>query len=93
VAGLAEVVDLLYLHVDANILDGPLMPNHPNSEHQGPSLPQALAAVECVMATGKVAAFAVVSVYFENRSTSVDLASGVELVRGGLAAWRRYGCP
>jgi arginase len=54
---------------------------------------QVLAAVECVMATGKVVAFAVVSVYFQERSTEVDLASGVELVRGGLKAWRRYGCP
>jgi arginase len=42
------------------------------------------------MATGKVAAFAVVSVYFYGRSDERDLSSGVELVRGGLAAWRRY---
>ena len=51
------------------------------------------------MATGKVTAFAVVSVYFQGRSqvvdasTAVDLASGVELVRGGLTSWRRYGRP
>ena len=84
---------MLYLHIDADILDGPLMPNHPSIEPNGPSLPQTLAAFECVMATGKVVAFAVVSVYFQDRSTVVDLSSGVELVRGGLQAWRRYGCP
>ena len=93
VARLADRVDLIYLHIDADVLDGPLMPNHPNSEPDGPSLAQTLAAVECVMATGKVAAFAVVSVYFEGRSDETDLASGVALVRGGLNAWRRYGCP
>ena len=93
VARLADKVDLLYLHIDADVLDGPLMPNHPNSEPDGPSMRQTLAAVECVMATGKVAAFAVVSVYFEGQSTETDLASGVALLRGGLTSWRRYGCP
>jgi arginase len=99
VARLADRVDLLYLHVDADILDRSLVPNHHTPEPDGPNMAQVQAALECVMATGKVAAFAVVSVYFENRSpavdvsTAVDLASGVELVRGGLSAWRRDGSP
>ena len=45
------------------------------------------------MATGKVVAFAVVSVYYSGPQRGTDLASGVELVGGGLAAWRRYGSP
>jgi arginase len=93
VARLAERVDVLYLHIDADILDGPLMPNHPNSEPDGPNINQVKAAIECVMATGKVAAFAVVSVYFHGRSSEIDLNSGIEMVRSGLASWRRYGSP
>jgi arginase len=82
VARLAERVDLLYLHLDADVLDGL-------------TLAQVLTAIECdrcAAATGKVAAFAVVSVYFQGPSP-VDLASGVGLVRGGLNAWRRYASP
>ena len=93
VARLAQKVDLLYLHIDADILDGPLMPNHPNSEPDGPDASQVQAAIECVMATGKVAAFAVVSVYFYGQSNEVDLNSGIEMVRGGLTSWKRYGSP
>jgi len=93
VARLADQVDLLYLHIDADILDQSLVPNHPTGEPDGPDTAQVQAAVECVMATGKVAAFAVVSVYFQGRSTETDLASGVALVRGGLASWRCYGSP
>ena len=90
VARLADKVDLLYLHIDADVLDHSLVPNHHTAEPDGPDMAQVLAAVACVMATGKVAALAVVSVYFQGGS-EVDLASGVELVRGGLASWRRYG--
>ena len=65
---------------------------------QGPyghalELAQVLAAIETVMATHKVVALAVVSVYFEGVQAEVDLASGVELVRGGLASWRQHGMP
>ena len=109
IARLAERVDVIYLHVDADVLDGSLVPHHRTVEPDGPSLAQVQAAMACVMATGKVAALAVVSVYFApsradawsssaddasgDDQASVDLASGVALVRGGLASWRRCGCP
>jgi arginase len=54
---------------------------------------QVLAAIEAVMATGKVVAFAVVSVYGEGEGCYVSVSSGVELIRGGLKLWRRYGMP
>jgi len=93
VADLAARVDLIYLHIDADILDQAYVPSHRTREPNGPNVEQVLAAIECVMATGKVVAFAVVSVYYTGPQHEVDLASGVELVRGGLAAWRRYGSP
>jgi arginase len=52
---------------------------------------QVHAAIDTVMATGKVAAFAVVSVYGEGEGSPVSVASGIELIRGGLESWRRYG--
>ena len=54
---------------------------------------QVHAAIETVMASGKVAALAVVSVYGEGEGSDVSTASGIELIRGGLNAWKRYGLP
>lgn len=85
---MARRVDMVYLHIDADILDASLVPNHRTGEPNGPDMAQVLAAIDAVMATGKVVAFAVVSVYFGGEGAEVDLASGVELVRGGLRAWR-----
>jgi arginase len=93
VAALAQKVDMLYLHIDADILDMRYVPGHWTPEPHGPDMAQVQAAIQTVMATGKVVAFALVSVpaHGEGRKTSV--ASGIELIRGGLDAWRRHGMP
>jgi arginase len=93
VAALADRCDLLYLHIDSDILDESLVPNHRTREPNGPSMQQVHAAIDIVMATGKVAALAVVSVYGEGAGSEVSIASGIELIRGGLQSWRRYGLP
>ena len=91
VTDLAARVDMIYLHVDSDILDATHVPSHRTREPDGPDMAQVLSAIETVMATGKVVAYAVVSVYFGGQNADVDLASGVSLVRGGLSAWRRHG--
>jgi arginase len=83
--------DLLYLHVDADILDARFVPNHRTPEPNGPSLEQVLAAIETVMATGKVAAYAVVSIWTDGAGGAIALDSGLSLIRGGLESWRRHG--
>jgi arginase len=93
VTDLAANCDLLYLHVDADILDARYVPNHPTKEPDGPSMEQVLTAIETVMATGKVGVYAVVSIWTGGAGGDVALASGVELLRGGLAAWQRHGSP
>lgn len=93
VADLADRCDLIYLHVDADILDERFMPNHPTREPNGPDTRQVLAAIEAVMRTGKVGAFALVSVWADGEGGDVALASGIDLLRGGLDAWRRHGGP
>ena len=52
---------------------------------------QVKAAIDTVMATGKVAAFAVVSVSGEGAGAEIMVDSGKELIRSGLAAWKKYG--
>jgi len=91
VAALAAKVDLIYFHIDSDILDERYTPNHGTKEPNGPDMGQVKAAIETVMATGKVAAFAVVSVFGKGEGADVMVNSGIELIRSGLAAWKEYG--
>jgi arginase len=91
VAELAERCDLIYFHIDSDILDEAYTPNHGTKEPNGPNMEQVQAAIETVMATGKVAAFAVVSVYGAGPGSEVSVPAGVELIGSGLQAWSRYG--
>jgi len=93
VASLANRCDMLYLHIDADILDESFVPNHGTREPNGPDMEQVQAAVDTVMATGKVVAFALVSVYGQGEGSEVSVASGIELIRAGLESWRRHGLP
>jgi arginase len=93
VTELAERVDMLYLHIDADILDMRYVPDHWTPEPHGPDMAQVEAAIETIMATGKVAAFAVVSVPVHGEDGATGLASGIALIRAGLDAWRRHGMP
>ncbi len=93
VANLANRCDMLYLHLDVDILDESLVPNNSTKEPNGPDMKQVHAAIDTVMATGKVIAFAVVSVCGQGEGSEVSVASGIELIRGGLKSWRRYGLP
>jgi arginase len=90
---LASRCDLLYLHIDSDILDERYVPNHGTKEPNGPDMRQVLAAIETVMATGKVVAYALVSVWPDGEGGDVAVRSGVEVLRGGLEAWKRHGFP
>jgi hypothetical protein len=54
---------------------------------------QVQAAIATVMATGKVAALAVVSVYGEGDGSAISVNSGIELIGSTLKAWCQYGLP
>ncbi len=75
---LARRVDHLYVHIDSDILDASLQPNHTTAEPNGPDLAAA--------ATGKVRAFAVVSVNPEGPDGAVSLSSGKAMLLDGAAA-------
>jgi len=87
VMDLAARVDHLYLHIDADVLDKSLQPNHPTAEPDGPDLAATVAGIQTVFATGKVRALAVVSVDPTGPDGSVSLASGLALLRESVAAW------
>ena len=91
VQALAERVDMIYFHIDSDILDQAYTPNHGTREPNGPDMDQVQAAIETVMATGIVVAYAVVSVSGEGRGAEVSVAAGIELIRGGLRAWQKHG--
>jgi arginase len=87
---LAERVDVLYLHVDADILDASLQPNHPTAEPDGPDVRTVLSVIRVAVATGKVCAYGVVSVNPTGPEGSTSLESGLELVLGGISRWTEF---
>jgi arginase len=91
VAELAAKVDMLYLHVDSDVVDASLTPNHHTKEPNGIGMEDFRQAIELVMATGIVVAYAVVSVFGEGEGHDVMIATGAQMVRDGLAAWARHG--
>ena len=72
-------------------MDEAYTPNHGTKEPNGPDMDQVKAAIDLVMSTGKVAAYAVVSVSGEGAGADVMITSGKELIRSGLASWKKYG--
>ena len=87
VAALAAKVDHIYLHIDADVLDRSLQPNHPTAEPDGPDLKTTAAGIRAVFATGKVRALAVVSVDPTGPDGPTSLGSGLALLRESVAAW------
>jgi arginase len=76
---LAAETDLLYVHIDLDILDRDLIPAHMAQEPGGPNVEQTVAALDRIFATGKVDAFALVSLYafLPQGDKSVDAALGI----------------
>jgi arginase len=87
---LADRVDLLYLHVDSDILDATLQPNHPTAEPDGPDVRAVLAVLRSAFATSKVGAFAVVSVNPSSPGGEISLATGFEMLLGGVSLWSEF---
>jgi arginase len=90
VRALSDRVDMIYLHIDADILDREYVPHHGTVEPDGPDMAQVLKAAEVVLASGKVAALALVSVYFGGEADR-DIESGVALLDGILPRWAAAG--
>lgn len=90
---LASRCDHLYLHIDSDILDASLVPNHGTQEPNGPDIDQVAAAIDTVMSTGKVVALALVSVSGEGEGAETTRASAAAMLKAGIESWQRHGIP
>lgn len=90
---LADRVDLIYLHIDLDVLDGKYLPNSLFVEGNGPELDPTLDNIKTVMDTGKVMAFSLVSVTFVNGLPGQDIRTlnGMRILGAGLEHWKE--CP
>lgn len=84
---LAAETDLLYLHIDLDVLDAALVPSHRTPEPHGPDVAETMAALGTVLDTGRVRALALVSVCSVESRGEVSLASATELLRACLGRW------
>jgi arginase len=86
---LAEATDLLYVHIDLDVLDPALVPAHYAKAAGGPSVEQLLAALEPMFATGRVGAFALVSLYAVAPEGDKSVRAALAILRPALARWAR----
>ncbi len=84
---LAAETDLLYVHIDLDILDRELIPAHMAQEPGGPNVEQTVAALDRIFATGHVDAFALVSLYafLPEGDKSVDVS--IAILRPAIERW------
>lgn len=84
---LVNEIDVLYVHVDADILDASLQPNHPTAEPNGPDLETVQTVLSHAFRTANVGAFGVVSVNPTGPDGPISLASGTAMVVHGITEW------
>jgi arginase len=84
---LAGQVDVIYLHIDLDILDETLVPTHRTKEPDGPDVVTTLAAMKKVIDTGKVPAIGMVSVYPSGPGGEIALQASADLLRDSVQHW------
>ncbi len=93
VAGLAERTDVIYLHIDGDILDGRYTPGQYTAEDNGPDVETVMTNIRSVMETDKVIAFSLVSIFHENDNPYKELCTlnGMRLIGAAFESWKH--CP
>jgi arginase len=84
---LAEGTDLLYVHIDLDVLDPAIVPAHYAKEPGGPSVEQVVGALEPMFDTGRVGAFALVSLYAVAPEGDKSVVAALAILRPALARW------
>ncbi|MCL2498683.1 MAG: arginase family protein [Symbiobacteriaceae bacterium] len=98
---LADRVDALYLHIDADIVDAQYLPSVNTPEPDGPDIWLLMENIQSVMATGKVALVNVASVFFDresarkekHRGTETAILSGIRMIGTILENWQQQTTP
>jgi arginase len=84
---LAAACDVIYLHVDEDVLDERFVPNHGTREPNGPNVEATLRAIRTVLQTGKVRGYGLVSVNARGAGGPESVASGIAVLTDGIRAW------
>jgi arginase len=90
---LALACDVIYLHIDEDVLDERYVPNHGTVEPDGPDMAALLDAVRIVLRTGKVHGYGLVSVNVQGEGGKESLASAMEVLTTGLTDWHEGSAP
>ena len=90
VNNLAQKVDAIYLHIDADILNNRHVPNAACVAKGGPSIDTVMNNIRAVMQTGKVLVYGTYGFYFDTEVPGQDslTLSGLRVVAAGLESWR-----
>jgi arginase len=84
---LAREVDVLYVHVDLDILDPSLIPSHMAHATDGASIEETVAALGACFDTRSVDVFALVSYYATRPGGDVSVAAAADILAPSLAHW------
>ncbi len=87
---LAEQVDAIYLHIDADVLNRKHVPNAACVASGGPSIETVMRNIRIIMETGKVLVYGTYGFYFDTDVPGQDslTLSGLRVVSAGLESWR-----
>lgn len=89
---LAQAVDAIYLHIDADILNNRHVPNAACVAEGGPSIHTVMRNIRAVMQTGKVLVYGTYGFYFDTEVPGQDslTLSGLRIVSAGLEDWKEF---
>lgn len=90
VQSLANKTDILYLHIDADILNHIHVPNAACMAKGGPSIHTLMRNIRIIMETGKVLVYGSYGFYFDTEIPGQDslTLSGLRSVSAGLESWK-----
>jgi arginase len=90
---LAREVDVLYVHVDLDILDPSLIPSHMAHAGNGPGIEETVAALGTCFDTRAVDVFALVSYYATRPGGDVSVQAAADILSPSLEHWARVSDP
>jgi len=85
---LADRVDVVYIHIDLDVLDGPDIPGHTFTVPGGPTPSELARALDHMMHHPKVGALGIASFPTPEETRAKSMASTLEVIKGGLAGLR-----
>lgn len=90
VNALAEQVDAIYLHIDADVLNHKHVPNAACVASGGPSIETVMRNIRIIMSTGKILVYGTYGFYFDTDIPGQDslTLSGLRIVSAGLESWK-----